>query len=178
MENKIYFISGVSGAGKSSTLEHLKKLLPPEKYDIRDLDERGVPDGGGLTWLNSETRHWLDVAKSNAAEGKSTIICGFANPEFLKDVHKPGEDVPVQIILLHVSKDVLKQRLKGRHSTPESIKEIERTAAMPFEQFMENSASFTVEFREICEKYNCPVIETDTKSPEETAREIVRIITA
>src|SRR5690606_25871124 len=76
--NKIYFISGVSGVGKSSTLKHLKEALPSNKYDVRDLDERGVADGGGLEWLNNDTRYWLDVAKENALAGKDTIICGFA----------------------------------------------------------------------------------------------------
>jgi nucleoside-triphosphatase THEP1 len=52
---QVYFISGVSGVGKSSTLKHLKEILPVEKYDVRDFNERGVPDGGGLEWHNNET---------------------------------------------------------------------------------------------------------------------------
>lgn len=85
---KIYFISGVSGVGKTSTLKHLKSVLSPDFYDIRDLDERGVPDGGGFNWLNNETRYWLDVAKDNAKNGKSTFVCGFANPELFEKVTK------------------------------------------------------------------------------------------
>lgn len=175
--SKIYFISGVSGVGKSSTMDHLEKLLPSDKYDIRDIDERGVPDGGGLDWLNKETRHWLDVAKSNASNGKSTIICGFANPELFEKVYKKDEDIPAQIILLHASGDILRQRLQARHSTSESIREIERASALPVEKFIENNIEFAPKFREICEKYQCPIIETDNKSPEDIAREIVAIIT-
>lgn len=174
--NKIYFISGVSGVGKSSTMNHLKKLLPADKFDIRDLDERGVPDGGGLEWLNSETRHWLDIAKSNASIGKSTIICGFANPELFKEVYRQDGDVPAQIILLHASESALRQRLGGRHSTPESIKEIERAAAVPVDKFIENNVEFAPKFREIFEKTKNPIIETDGKTPTEVAEEIVQII--
>jgi len=174
--NKIYFISGVSGVGKSSTLKHLKEVLPSNKYDIRDLDERGVPDGGGLEWLNNETRYWLDVAKENALAGKDTIICGFANPELFSKVYKQDEDVDAQIILLHASGEVLRHRLETRHSTPESIKEIERASALPINKFIENNIEFASKFREICEKYECPVIETDKKSPEEIAKEIIEII--
>jgi len=82
--NKIYFISGVSGVGKSSTIHHLKKLLSEDKYDIRDIDERGVPDGGGLEWLNKETRHWLDVAKLNALNGKALLSVVLLTRNYLK----------------------------------------------------------------------------------------------
>lgn len=175
--NKIYFVSGVSGVGKSSTMNHLKRMLPANKYDIRDIDERGVPDGGGLKWLNKETRHWLNVAKSNALNGRSTIVCGFANPELFREVYKQDEDIPAQIILLHASGDTLKQRLQARHSTLESIKEIERASALPVDKFIESNIEFAPRLREICENYQCPVIETDDRTPEEIAREIVRIIT-
>lgn len=175
--SKIYFISGVSGVGKSSTMDHLEKLLPSDKYDIRDIDERGVPDGGGLDWLNKETRHWLDVAKSNASNGKSTIICGFANPELFEKVYKKDEDIPAQIILLHASEEVLRNRLETRHSTPESIKEIERMAGVSVYKFIEDIVEHAPKFRETCEKYQCPIIETDNKSPKDIAREIVAIIT-
>ncbi|MFH1472925.1 MAG: AAA family ATPase [bacterium] len=174
--SKIFFISGVSGVGKSSTMECLKKLLPEDRYDVRDLDERGVPDGGGLEWLNNETRYWLDVAKKNASDGKSTIICGFANPELFKEIYKQDEDIPAQIILLHASGEVLRKRLRNRYSTPESIKEIERASTLSLDKFIENNIEFAPKFREICEKYQCPIIETDYKTPVEIAEEIVRII--
>jgi hypothetical protein len=69
----------------------LKKLLPSDKFDIRDFDERGVPDGGGDVWHSKETKHWLDVATTNAEQGKSTIIFGldfiyFFNGKFINSL--------------------------------------------------------------------------------------------
>ena len=177
-KNKIYFISGVSGVGKTSTMNYLKKMLSGDKYDVRDLDERGVPDGGGLDWLNEETRHWLDVATQNALDGKSTVICGFANPELFEKVYKQGEDIPAQIILLHASGKFLEKRLRNRHATPESIREIERAAGVPVEQFIKNNIEFAPKFRAIFENSGYPIIETDNKNPEEVAREAVQIITS
>ena len=110
--HKIYFISGVSGAGKTSTLEHLKKILSQDVFDVRDFDERGVPDGGGSTWHDNETRYWLDVAAVNAQNGKSTVISGFTNPEQFKKIHNPDKNIPAQIILLDISPEILKKRLK------------------------------------------------------------------
>jgi broad-specificity NMP kinase len=174
--NKIYFISGVSGTGKTSVMPYLKKLLPADTYDVRDLDERGVPDGGGLVWLSNETRYWLDVANSNAANGKSTIICGFANPEIFNTIHKPDKDIPAELILLAVSGDNLEKRLRNRHSTPDSIKEIERAAAVPVDKFIKNNIAFAPILRKIFESNGSPIIETDDKTPEEVANEIVKLI--
>jgi broad-specificity NMP kinase len=175
-QHKIYFISGVSGVGKSLTMTHLKNILSSEKYDIRDLDERGVPDGGGQEWLNNETRHWLDVATSNAENGKSTIICGFANPELFKIVYKPKEDIPAELILLHASGHVIEERLRRRHSTPESIKEIERASGISLDKFIENCKSFAPTLHSIFERIGGTIIETDSKSPEIIVREIIKFL--
>lgn len=173
---QVYFVSGVCGAGKSTVLKHLKELLPRERYDVRDFDERGVPDGGGLVWHNNETRHWLDTALKNADDGKSTIICGFAEPERFKKVHAPERDLPATLFLLHASGDTIRKRLYGRYPTPESIVEINRATGVPLDQFVENNVSYVSELRSIFEKEGAPIIDTDTKTAKETAREIVKLI--
>jgi broad-specificity NMP kinase len=174
---KIYFISGVCGVGKTSTLKHLKNILDTNLYDVRDLDERGVPDGGGFEWLNTETRYWLDVAQENALQGKSTIICGFADPELFEQVYKKDIDIPAQIILLNASSDTIRARLEGRHTTPESIAEIERASGVSLNQFIENNTSFATQFKTIFETRNLSIIETDDKTPKEVTREIIKIVT-
>lgn len=174
--NKVYIISGVSGAGKTSAVKHLKKVVPLNKYDIRDFDERGVPDGGGQVWHDAETRYWLEVAKENAKHKKDTIISGFADPERFKKVYEPDTDIPAQLILLDVSGDSLRKRLAGRHSTPETLKEIERAAAIPLEKFIEANVNYAPELRRIFEKEGLVIIDTDGKSPEEVAGELMQII--
>lgn len=173
---RVYFISGTSGVGKTSTISYLKKLLPPDKFDIRDFDERGVPDGGGPKWHSAETLHWLNVSVENAKQGKSTIICGFNEPgrirAVLKDTHPP-----VELILLHASGDVLRSRLLGRHSTPESINEIQRASGVSLDEFVNNCVSYSPQLRSLFEKEECLVIDTDTKTPEEIAGMIVENIT-
>ena len=176
-QKRIYFVSGVSGVGKTSTISHLKERLSAEEYDVRDIDERGVPDGGGLEWLNNETRHWLNTAKKNAENGRNTIICGFANPELFKKVYKQDEDILSQLILLHASEEVLEKRLRGRHSTSESIKEIERAAGIPIEEFIKNNVSFSPVLRKIFEEHKGRIVDTDNKTPAEIADEIVQIVT-
>jgi len=173
---KIYFISGVSGSGKTSTMVHLKKMLPPDVYDVRDLDEHGVPDGGGLEWLNNETRYWLDVAKENAKQGKSTIICGFANPELFNEVYRPEEDIPAELILLNVSPANLEARLRGRHNTLESVREIERASGVSLEKFIEDNKKFVSTLKEIFQKNGYSTVETDGKTPEEVSSLVVKVM--
>ena len=172
--NKIYFISGVSGVGKTSTLLHLKKMLPGDQYDIHDLDERGVPDGGGQVWLDGETRHWLEVAKTNATVGKSTIICGFADPDQFEKIYNQETDVPAKIILLHASSETIRKRLYGRYPTPESIKEINRASGVSLDTFVEGCISFAPEFHSVFKKHAFPIVDTDNKTPEEVTREIIK----
>ncbi len=176
-QHKIYFISGVSGVGKTSTLEQLKRLLPVNIFDVRDFDERGVPDGGGPEWHDNETRYWLNVARLNAQNGKNTVISGFTNPEQFKNIHNPKSDVSAQIILLDVSPDILRKRLYGRHATPESKREIERAAGVLLDEFVEQCVSFAPKLRSIFEQNNFPIIITDNKSPEMIARDMMNIIT-
>lgn len=175
-QHKIYLISGVSGVGKTSTLEHLKKILPKSTFDVRDFDERGVPDGGGALWHDNETRHWLNIATQNALIGKSTVISGFTNPEQFKKIYDPKKDISPQMILLDVNPEVLKKRLYNRHMTPESKKEIERASGTSLDEFVEQCSSFAPQLRLIFEQNNLPIINTDNKTPEEVAREVVKII--
>lgn len=174
--HKIYFISGVSGVGKTSTIEQLKKILPQSMFGVRDFDERGVPDGGGPKWHDNETRYWLDTAAVNAKNGKSTVITGFTNPEQFKKIYNPDKDIPVQIILLDISPEILKKRLYGRHMTPESKREIERAAGVSLDKFVEQCASFAPKLRMIFEQNSLPIVSTDNKTPEEVAIDVSAII--
>ena len=172
----LHFVSGVSGVGKTATLKQLKKLLP-EQYDVRDLDERGVPDGGGPEWLAAETRHWIDVANENSAKGITTVICGFANPEEFAKIHR-DTDVPASIILLDARGETIQERLLGRYPTRESEKEIERASGTTLEAFIENCVSFAPKLRGIFEAHGMPIVETDTKTPEEVGMAVASIITS
>ena len=171
----LYFVSGVSGVGKTATLTQLKKLLP-EQYDVRDLDERGVPDGGGPEWLATETRHWVDIANDNSLQGITTVVCGFANPEVFLKIHKET-DVPALLVLLDARGETIQERLLGRYPTKESEKEIERASGTTLESFVENCVSFAPKLRKLFDTYQMPVVETDTKTPEEVGREVATIIT-
>ncbi|MEK7069791.1 MAG: hypothetical protein AAB962_01915, partial [Patescibacteria group bacterium] len=78
--NKIYFISGVNGIGKTTIMPPLEALLSNDKYEIHDFDERGVPENADGVWRISETRHWVNKGIELGNENKSIIVCGFIKP--------------------------------------------------------------------------------------------------
>ncbi len=173
---EIYFISGVAGVGKSSLLDYLKELLPKDKFDIRDFDERGIPDGGGMEWHNIETLHWLEIGRENADNGKSTIICGFIHPERLRSMHKIGEHPQMKLILLHAPEEVIRQRLLGRYSTPESLAEVKRMTNLSLEEWLPDVLGFIQPLRALFEKDGSIVIDTENKTPQQVASEVIDYI--
>lgn len=156
-------------------MKELIGLLPLEKFDVRDFDERGVPDGGGPVWHTSETVHWLDVGAENAEKGKSTVICGFNEPERVRAARAVTHP-EVELILLHASGDVIRERLRGRYPSPESEKEIERMAGVPLETFIENCVSYAPTLRNVFEKEHCYIIDSDAKTPQQVATEVAEML--
>jgi len=171
----VHFISGVSGVGKSTVIKRLKTLLSAE-YEIHDFDERGVPENAGPDWHDQETLHWLEVASENAKLGKSTIIGGVMEPERFAKVYDKNSHPPAQLIFLHASEDVLRQRLMGRYTTPESREDIKRASGRAYDKYIEDMVADAPGLLMAFEKAGLPVINTDTKSPEEVAREIVSLL--
>jgi len=173
---QVYFISGVCGVGKSSVSKHLKEILPINEYDIRDFDEKGVPDGGGYEWHDNETLCWLEIANKNAKDKKSTIICGFADPTRFWTIHNKQKHIPAKLFLLNASAKTIRNRLIGRYPTAESIQEINRASGVQLDKFIENNISYALILYNIFKKENLPIIEADAKTPIEVAREISTII--
>lgn len=175
MSAKLYFISGVCGIGKSSLIPHLKNLLSPENYDVHDLDERGVPDGGGKKWHDAEVRYWIDIGNKNATNNISTIVCGFAEPEAVAQIKQPS-DLEIELIMLDASDDTLRSRLSGRHSSKQSIAEIERASGIKLDAFIDKMITDTPLIRNLFEKYNYPIVNTDNKTPAEISKHIIEYI--
>lgn len=172
---KIIFITGVCGSGKSSLIPHLKTRLPGEQFDIRDFDERGVPDNVGRQWRLNETKRWLGVGAKNAKNGISTIIAGFSKPDEIQNMPS-AEDVEILFCLLDASPDTIRKRLSGRYATQESQKEIKRVSGDTPEQFIEDNAVYTSQMKKLCKNWECYVVNTDNLNPEEVATNVANWI--
>jgi broad-specificity NMP kinase len=171
---EIYFISGVSGVGKTSVMEILKKDLP-EQYVVKDFDERGVPNGGGRhgggqPWRLSETQYWILEGKTVALEDKTLIVCGLVNPEEIA-LMPEAEEVDVKIILLDAPGEIIQERLLRRNSDAKVKAGLERTVGV-VDVFIKGSSDFAPILRDICVKAEVPVIDTSEITPAEVAKKV------
>ena len=141
MTPKIYFISGVCGVGKSAILPYIKNLLPREKYDVRDFDERGVPDGADRAWRKSEIKKWLEIGTSAIQKGISTIICGFVETvdfEAMDSKNSPE----IEVILLDADTETIRKRLTGRYTEDGLFDENQKVTGKPVSKFIEENVYY------------------------------------
>ncbi|MFZ1627039.1 MAG: hypothetical protein WAT81_04520 [Candidatus Moraniibacteriota bacterium] len=168
MSQKIYFVIGANGVGKSAVLSQLRSQLSEKLFELHDFDERGVPDNADKVWRMSETDYWVGRGEENKAKGISTVICGFSKPAEIGS--------RAEIILLDVDNATLEKRLRGRYQTEASLKELNRTTGKTVEKFMMDNIYVSSLLRKACAELGCQIIDTTTLSPEQVADQVVIFI--
>jgi broad-specificity NMP kinase len=175
MQPKIYFISGVCGVGKSSIIPHLKNFLPSDKFDVRDFDERGVPDGADRNWRKSEVKKWLEVGELSAQEGISTVVCGFVKRSDFEEVST--ESIPeIKTVLLDADSETIRKRLMGRYSVNGVFDETKKVIGKPVTEFIESNVYYCDIMRKECVEEGWDVIETSDLTPEEVAEKVSQLV--
>ena len=170
---KAFFISGVCGVGKSAIIPYLKKLLPSEKYDVRDFDERGVPDGADHSWRKAEVKKWLEVAKESAGRGVVTVICGFVKSKDFEDL--VSGDLEAEILLLDADSETIRKRLVGRYSKNGVFDETQKVIGRSVNDFIESNVYYCNVMRKECTEEGCRIINTSACTPEEVAQKVVAL---
>ncbi|NTW30766.1 MAG: hypothetical protein HGA33_05790 [Candidatus Moranbacteria bacterium] len=162
---KTFFVIGVNGVGKSTVLPYLRRLLPVEKFDVHDFDERGVPDNADKMWRMSESDYFIGLGEVNMSRGISTVICGFVKP--LEIVGR------AECILLDADEEIIRERLSSRYRTTESVDELRRTTGKTVEKFIADNMFIAASFRKDCHDTECMILDTSTCAPESVASAIV-----
>ncbi|MFA6160546.1 MAG: hypothetical protein WC766_00005 [Patescibacteria group bacterium] len=170
--NKIYFISGVNGVGKSTIMPFLSSLLPADKFQIHDFDERGVPKNADRNWRISETQYWIDEGIKLAKEIKSIVICGFVKVADFPD----SESLEIVKIFLDAQPEVIRQRLTKRYTKDGVFDESQQVIGKPIEEFIAGNIWISDQMKKAFEELNSPIIDTTNLTPEEVARKVADII--
>ena len=118
----VYFIFGVSGAGKSTIKKELEILVQRDrrKIDVIEFDHYGVPKdmpefAEWVQWRQDRTELILSKAK------RDTVVCGTVLPnEFYQWVDYRDKFVS-KFCLLTLKKRQIKKRLKKRNWSKELI---------------------------------------------------------
>lgn len=170
----LYFISGVSGVGKTAVIPHLESLLSVD-FEIHDFDEGGVPSGADHVWRIGRTREWISFGNQKSMEGITLIVCGVSNPDEIETVQKDFPGLDVKTILLDGDEKIIEQRLRGRNNDSNVKADLERVVGSA-EAFIENNTRFASVLREICKKHNCDIIDTTYVDPKTVAEKVVEVL--
>ena len=112
MKPAIFFITGTSGAGKTTLVNFIKKEL--SNTEVHDFDEGGVPDGADEGWRRGRTNEWLEKARGYLAEGKSTVICGVCVPGEVRACSAYDDSLDVHYGMIHIEEAEIRKRLGDR----------------------------------------------------------------
>lgn len=170
----IYFISGVSGVGKTAIIPYLKTLVPTH-FEVHDFDEGGVPAGADHTWRINKTREWLSAGNHKSENGVTLVVCGFSNPDEISLMEKDFPGLQITTILLDGDAQVIEQRLRGRNTDSAVKADLERVVGSA-ENFIQNNTRFIPVLRDICKKHNCALVDTTNSDPKVVAEVVAKLI--
>lgn len=111
----IIFVTGVSGAGKTTLYEALRKDPELVNVEFHDIDEDGIPPAGTGGWRQFRVELLLHEAVARfRLSGRPTVICGVSKPHEVIESGAFPEDIDVYFVLVDVSTPVLRKRLEAR----------------------------------------------------------------
>lgn len=116
--NKIYFVIGASGAGKTTAVKNIEKSNPDD-FEYCYFDSIGVPSneemikkfGSGDNWQKTNTNFWVQKMKKSS---KPAILDGQTRPSFIEEACRANNVSAYEVILFDCSNEVRKQRLVDR----------------------------------------------------------------
>lgn len=150
--NKLYFLIGASGVGKttaSSLLENKRKdikFIYPDKESIIPSKEEMIKLFSSVeNWQKHKTAERIKRIKDEFLNNQSVLIDTQSRFEFIKNACKENQIDNFQVILFDCEDSIRNNRLNKR-GQPHLIN-----------QDMDNWARF---LREDCKKNNCTIINT------------------
>lgn len=165
--NKLYFITGASGSGKTTAVENLeKKNLPNIKTFY--FDNIGVPSesemiekyGSGENWQKETTKRWVKEIKDNYLQDNTVILDGQMKIAFIEEACKEFGLENYEIILIDCSDEERKKRLESRGQ---------------FELYNSDMINWSKYLRDETIKGGHKIIDNSDMSEEETLKEVLRL---
>jgi shikimate kinase len=122
----ILFISGVSGAGKTTILKKLCKQLSPQTSHCFHFDSIGIPTidemiekyGSPSEWQYAMTQTWVNRLLTEYGDKPLLILEGQINLKFIEEICKKHNFKNYRIILIHADNEIRHQRLRVNRKQP------------------------------------------------------------
>lgn len=166
--NKIYFITGASGSGKTTIIKTIEKN---KMLDVAFcyFDSVGVPTneemiekyGSGENWQKAITSFWIKEIKEKYLDQKSAILDGQMRLSFITDACKENNLTNYEIILFDCTDEERSKRLIAR-GHPELVN-----------PDMMNWAKY---LREEAKSLNAKIIDNTNQTQEESTEAFLTLI--
>lgn len=124
----VVFLTGASGAGKTTVLNAFKKDLS-SSIECLHFDNIGVPSeadmikeyGSGSEWQKAMTYHWVKKIMTAYKNKELVILEGQVNLDFITDAFAGFNFNKFKIILVHCDHKTRHQRLHQDRNQPELV---------------------------------------------------------
>ena len=121
----IYFITGASGAGKTTLVNQLKAKYRSKPWAFLHFDKIGVPPleemvrnfGSGAKWQEAKTYEWIE--KLIPIKCEKVFFEGQVNLQFIRKGFSMHGYTTYKIILINWSEEVMRERLVVNRDQPE-----------------------------------------------------------
>ncbi len=125
----VIFLTGASGAGKTTILDKLNKQLSASSIACLHFDDIGVPIeqemisvyGSGSEWQKAMTYHWIKKLLNDYQNKRLVILEGQVNLDFIVTAFKGFNFYQYIIVLAHCEKITRHKRLHQDRNQPELI---------------------------------------------------------
>jgi len=166
-KHKIFFITGASGAGKTTALKKIQENNA-DKFSFNYFDSVGVPSseemvrdfGSGESWQRATTVKWVETMLTNQTDEPS-VLDGQIRPSFIDEACEKHNFTNFKVVLFDCSDEARKQRLVTR-GHPELANDD-----------MMNWAKY---LREEAQKRGYVIIDNTEMTEEETRDELIKIL--
>jgi GTPase SAR1 family protein len=118
LEKFIYFITGASGVGKTTLVNHLQKKYKDNSWEFLHFDKIGVPSveemirefGSPSAWQESKTSEWIKRLIHDYT-GEKIFFEGQVNLQFIRNGFAKHHFNNYRTILIDCSETVMEKRL-------------------------------------------------------------------
>lgn len=167
LNQKIYFVIGASGSGKTTCLSSLESIqkdryitLHFDSIEVPSLEQMKVEYGSPEKWQKEKTFEWVETIYKKFLPFKNVLFDAQTRPSFIQEACS-NLNIQYEIILFHCNNSAREQRLMKR-GNPELI--------------TEDMTNWSNYLKHECTLLNCQIIDTTADSIDDSKTKLIQYL--